>query len=97
MSSNRTPGVNSIAQDDLHCFHCTVISFPLIFRLKLAALHFNENANGPQAVTKEGDECYNIVFPKYKKGGYIVKKVLVKPTYSKEYACVYAVAHANTI
>ncbi|XP_065885779.1 uncharacterized protein [Dysidea avara] len=50
-------------------------------RLKLAALHFNENANRPQAVTKEGDECYDIVFPKYKKGGYIVKKVLVKPTY----------------
>jgi len=51
-----------------------LISFPLICRLKLAALHFNENANRPHAVIKEGDECYNIVFPKYKKGGYIVKK-----------------------
>jgi len=46
--------------------------------LKLAALHFNENANRPQAVTKEGDEFYDIVFPKDKKGGYIVRKVLVE-------------------
>ena len=56
------------------------------YRFKFAAFHFNENANRPQAVvTKEGDECYDIVYPKYKKGGYIVRKVLAsKPTYGKE-------------
>jgi hypothetical protein len=50
-------------------------------RLELAALHFNENSNCEQAVTKEGDEQYDVVFPKYKKGGYIVRKVVEKPTY----------------
>ena len=47
-------------------------------RLQLAALHFNENASREQAVTKKGDERYDITF---KKGGYIVKKVLAYPTY----------------
>ena len=50
-------------------------------RLELAALHFNENSNRKQALTKEGEEQYDIVFPKYKKGGYIVQKVVEKPTY----------------
>ena len=53
------------------------------WRLELAALHFNENCNREQAITKEGIEQYDIVFPKYKKGGYIVKKVVKKPTYSE--------------
>ena len=52
-----------------------------MYRLELAALHFNENSNREQAVTKEGDEQYDVVFPKYKKGGYIVRKVVEKPTY----------------
>ena len=37
-------------------------------RLEVAALHFNENSNHEQAVTKEGEEQYGVVFPKYKKG-----------------------------
>ena len=53
----------------------------MLCRLELAALHFNENSNRDQAVTKEGDERYDIVFPKYKKGGYIVRRVVKKPTY----------------
>ena len=44
--------------------------------MQLAALHFNENANRQLAVTKKGEERYDIVFPKYKKGGYIVWKVV---------------------
>lgn len=52
-------------------------------RLQLAALHFNENSNRSQAVTKQGAKRYDIVFPKYKKGGYIVKKILLNATYSK--------------
>ena len=47
-------------------------------RLQLAALHFNENSNRKQTVTKQGEEQYEIIFPKFKKGGYTVKKV---PTY----------------
>ena len=52
-------------------------------RLALAALHFNENSLSEQAVTSVGEECYDILFPKYKKGGHIVRKVTVNPTYSK--------------
>lgn len=52
--------------------------------MELAALHFNENTNREQAVTKKGEECYEIVFPKYKKGGYIVKKVTKSPTFGEQ-------------
>lgn len=34
-------------------------------------------------MTLQGDERYDILFPKYKKGGHIVRKVTVNPTYSK--------------
>ena len=37
----------------------------------MAVLHFNENANRKQAVNKKGEERYDIIYPKYKKGGYI--------------------------
>ena len=33
---------------------------------------------------KQGEERYDVVFPKYKKGGYIVRKVTVDPTYRKQ-------------
>ena len=55
----------------------------MIFRLALAALHFNENSSREQAVTASGEERFDILFPKYKKGGHIVRKVTVNPTYSK--------------
>ena len=60
------------------------ISLPskiLLCMLQLAALHFNENASRGQAVTRQGKEQFSITFPKYKKGEYIVKKVLKDPTY----------------
>ena len=59
--------------------HCRV----LYNQATVAALHFNENSGRDQAVTKEGKERYNILFPKFKKGGYIVRKLTVQPTYSK--------------
>ena len=59
-------------------------------RLQIATLHFNENSCRKQAVTKEGKESYEIVFPKYKKGGYITRKITVDPTYSEfNPSCVY--------
>lgn len=61
-------------------FHC----YLSLYRLALAALHFNENASRKQAVTAKGQECYDILYPKYKKGGHIVRKVTVNPTY-REY------------
>lgn len=36
-----------------------------------------------QAVTKHGQSQYNIVYPKFKKGGYIVCEVKIGCTYSK--------------
>ena len=59
---------------------CFTISF---IRLQLAALHFNENSSCEQAITHDGKERYDINFPKFKKGGYIVRKVTVEATYSK--------------
>ena len=52
----------------------------LIYRLWLAALHFNENTQRTQAVTKER---YIIVFPKYKRGEYTVRKISVDDTHGK--------------
>ena len=44
----------------------------VILRLQLAALHFNENSGRGQALTKQGSKRFDVVFPKYKKGGYVV-------------------------
>ena len=51
-----------------------------INRLQLAALHYNENSKRGQAKTKTGDKRYAVQFPKYKKGGYIVRKLLAECT-----------------
>ena len=47
----------------------------------LAAMHYNENAQREQAVTKDGKARHSVHFPKYKKGGYIVRKLVNKTTY----------------
>lgn len=41
------------------------------FRTFLAALHYNENAGRPQAVTKDGELVWVIKFPKAKKGAVV--------------------------
>ena len=41
-------------------------------RLQLAALHFNE-----QAGTQQGELRYEILFPKFKRGGYTVRKKIL--------------------
>ena len=51
-------------------------------RLRLAALHFNENYNRPQAKTKDGTERIGLVFPKAKKGECTPKPVPVSKSYS---------------
>lgn len=55
-----------------------------LYRIRLAALHFNENSSREQATTVAGKLQYSIVFPKHKKGGYVVKKVTKDPTYGKQ-------------
>ena len=52
-----------------------------IDRLLLAALHYNENSDRLQAVTKDGRPCYTIRFPKFKKGEYSVRKEKTSATY----------------
>ena len=73
--------VGTKAPITINCVH--VVPTIVLFRLALAALHFNENASREQAVTSQGEERYDILFPKYKRGGHIVRKVTVNPTYSK--------------
>lgn len=51
----------------------------------MSALHYNENASRLQAETKDGAPCYGIKFPKYKKGDYIVRKVMQEATYGNSF------------
>ena len=51
-------------------------------RLLLAAMHYNENAERQQCQKKKGTPECTIAFPKYKKGGYIVRKILTECTYN---------------
>ena len=52
----------------------------LLYRLLLAALHYNENSNRRHA---DGDQRYKVVYPKFKQGGYSVRPIQVDPTFSK--------------
>ena len=60
-----------------------MLTYTSTSRLLLAALHYNNNNSKQQAVTKAGEEQYSILFPKYKKGGYIVRKVMKESSYGK--------------
>ena len=51
-------------------------------RLLLAAMHYSENSGRNQQQNKQGELQYAITFPKYKKGGYIVRSILGKGTYN---------------
>lgn len=52
-------------------------------RLAIAALHYNENATRSQQVTKSGDKCYSMTFPKAKAGEPKVRRIKTAPTYRK--------------
>lgn len=56
----------------------------LFSRTLLAVMHFNENAGREQQHTEAGEARYAINFPKWKKGGYSVKKVLAEPKYGED-------------
>ena len=51
-------------------------------RVKLAALHYYENTGRAQATTAAGKQVFSIQYPKYKKGGYIVRKVPKAKTFN---------------
>ena len=50
-------------------------------------MHFNENSKRPQRVSANNTAQYTLKFPKYKRGGHIVRPVAVKATYGKQYVC----------
>ena len=50
-------------------------------------MHFNENSKRKLAKTKLGTERFAISFPKYKKGGYVIKKIQEAPSFS-EFICI---------
>eukprot|EP00112_Aurelia_sp_Birch-Aquarium-sp1_P006941 Seg1758.1 transcript_id=Seg1758.1/GoldUCD/mRNA.D3Y31 product="hypothetical protein" protein_id=Seg1758.1/GoldUCD/D3Y31 len=51
-------------------------------RQSLAAMHYNENSGRSQQQNKQGALQYAIAFPRYKKGGYIVRRILSNCTYN---------------
>lgn len=51
----------------------TYMSDMLSYRLLLAAIHYNENADRPQVTTAAGEPRSMIRFPKWKKGGYSIQ------------------------
>ncbi|KAF3842781.1 hypothetical protein F7725_001630, partial [Dissostichus mawsoni] len=53
-------------------------------KILIAALHYNENANRVQDVTKTGEARFSINYPKGRKGAAVLRRVLESPTY--EYA-----------
>ncbi|KAF3861260.1 hypothetical protein F7725_000036 [Dissostichus mawsoni] len=64
-------------------FHSLLIQFAPKMIL-IAALHYNENANRVQDVTKTGEARFSINYPKGRKGAAVLRRVLESPTY--EYA-----------
>ncbi|XP_030205821.1 uncharacterized protein LOC115538274 isoform X2 [Gadus morhua] len=49
-------------------------------RLLLAALHFNSNGRDV-ALTSEGEVCYALRYPRFRKGGGVVRPIKEKPSY----------------
>ncbi|XP_074610341.1 uncharacterized protein LOC141864464 [Acropora palmata] len=61
--------------------HTAFAFLAMYARLLLASLHYNENSDRLQAITKDGTPRYSIRFPKFKKGEYSVRKEKTSPTY----------------
>jgi hypothetical protein len=53
----------------------------IVYRLSLAAMHYNENNERPQALSKDGRRQFSMLFPKYKKGDHIVREIKENSTY----------------
>ena len=54
-----------------------------VYRLRIAAMHFNENFGRPQARTNTGQERMKITFSKAKQGESTPKIIPVEQTFSK--------------
>ncbi|KAL0966167.1 hypothetical protein UPYG_G00291830 [Umbra pygmaea] len=75
----------------LEAFHAIILRFApknvvfsfigMLCRLYLAAMHYNENADRPQAETEEGVPLFKISFPKARKGECRAKPQKTQPTF----------------
>lgn len=69
--------VTFFASKSVHYFYSAMES-----RILIAALHFNENSQRPQAVTKENQLQWSVSYPKARKGQAVVKPVSVPATFT---------------
>lgn len=59
------------------------------FRTFLAVLHFNENAGREQKKTRAGHARYGLHYPKWKKGGHTVRKILENPSFGNNNSTIH--------
>ena len=46
-------------------------------------MHYNESSEREQVTTADGVQRFSVLFPKYKRGGHIVRRLMTDPTFSK--------------
>ena len=66
---------------------CSPNYYPRSARLGhvLASLHFNENLRRKTKKTKGGKSYIDVLYPKFKMGGEVIKEVFEPPTYQVIY------------
>lgn len=47
----------------------------------MAALHYNNNGSREVACTAGGEEYYAVRYPRFRKGGWVVRPIKEKPSY----------------